>query len=93
MTQDSRPLRPSGWWNLAVLAVAVGLAAGFVEVAVTLWRVAIVRTPVWHSSDFGWLTPMSWVMLMMIPGVLASLAGAVVRFRWLWPVPCTMSGP
>jgi arylsulfatase A-like enzyme len=69
-----------------VLAPALGLCAGYVEVAIILGR-KLWWNPEGYfraAGDFPWSVPVSLAALMLIPGV------AVAAASWFWPRPISL---
>lgn len=72
--------------DLAILAAAVALLAGFAEVIVMTGRVTIASALVWYSRDYPWLTPVSWLAYFALPAVVTAVAMAVFPNRRVWSV-------
>ena len=85
-TNGSAPSRLRAAVDLGILAAAVALSAAFIEVGLVAGRLALTDAIVWASRDYGWFTPLSWLVFFALPGAAAAVAMAMFPGRRVWSV-------
>ncbi len=69
--------------DVIVLAIAFGIAAGFVHTAELAVARLIQGQLVWFSRDFVWMSPIAYTLVLLTGGALLAILALMSGSRWV----------